>query len=90
MIEKTKKLNVTAQEELVQVKIGLVGDQGTGKSTFVERVTNQTFKSYHEPTLGVDTAHSYLPAKINTINHLTYWDFSGKLEFVDIRNEFYR
>ena len=43
-----------------------------------------------EPTVGVDTAHSYIPAKLNTINHLTYWDFSGKLDFAEIRNEFYR
>ena len=37
MIEKTKKLNVTAQKEIKQIKVGVVGDSTTGKSAFVNR-----------------------------------------------------
>lgn len=37
MIEKTKKLNVTAQKQLKQIKIALVGDSGSGKSTFLSK-----------------------------------------------------
>ncbi len=34
MITKTKKLIVSAQKETWQIKIALVGDQATGKTTY--------------------------------------------------------
>ena len=40
----------------------------------------------HDPTLGVDTYNKYIPIKTGNIVHLTFWDFSGKLDFADIRN----
>jgi GTPase SAR1 family protein len=85
MIEKTKKLNVVSQEELTQIKVAMIGDSGSGKSSLVRQLQKVPFCSSHESTLGVDTFHHYIEGK-GCQTHLTFWDFSGKLDFIDIRN----
>jgi GTPase SAR1 family protein len=53
MLEKTKRLTVPSTKEMVQVKIGLIGDQQTGKSSFVARCLGTPCPNYYDPTLGV-------------------------------------
>jgi GTPase SAR1 family protein len=40
--------------------------------------------------LGVETGTKIVEAQNNTIKNITIWDFSGKLDFLQIRNEFYK
>lgn len=53
MLEKTKKLNVPATKEMIQIKIGLIGDQQSGKSSFVQKCLGNACPNFYEPTLGV-------------------------------------
>ena len=41
------------QEQIKQIKISIVGDQGTGKTSFVSKYVHDKFTPYHQPTLGV-------------------------------------
>jgi GTPase SAR1 family protein len=81
MLEKTKKLNVPAIKEMVQLKIGIIGDQQSGKTSFVSRCLGNPCPNYYEPTLGVETVDKYVTLKSGPI-HVTFWDFSGKFDFV--------
>jgi GTPase SAR1 family protein len=64
-----------------QIKIGLIGDPQTGKSSFVARCLGAPCPPYHEPTLGVETSDKFLSPKGAPV-HLTFWDFSGRLDFL--------
>ena len=86
MIEKTKKLNVAVQKEIKQIKIALIGDCMSGKSSFMSYYLNQTTNSSYTPTLGVDTGKKIIENKNGSISNINIWDFSGKLDFLDIRN----
>ena len=90
MIEKTNKLNVTGQKQIKQIKVALVGDSMAGKSTFMKKYIEKDFNPNYSQTLGVETGDKYLEAKNGMTTHITIWDFSGKLDFADLRNEFYR
>lgn len=53
MLEKTKKLNVPATKEMIQIKVGLIGDTQTGKTSFAVRSLGNPCPNYYEATLGV-------------------------------------
>jgi small GTP-binding protein len=89
MLEKPKKLNVPATKEMLQIKIGLIGDQQAGKSSFVERCLGNACPNFYEPTLGVETSDKFVALKSGQV-HVTFWDFSGRLDFIEIRNEMYK
>lgn len=90
MLEKTKKLSVPSTKEMIQIKMGLIGDQQTGKSSFVARCLGNACPNYYQPTLGVQTNDKYFPLLKNAPVHVTFWDFSGRLDFLQIRNEMYK
>ena len=77
---------MAAQKEIKQIKVVIVGDCMTGKSCFVRRFVNRDFTTTYEPTLGVDTIKKSIENKSGQVYTLTFWDFSGKLDFLDIRN----
>ena len=81
MLEKTKKLNVPATKEMIQIKIGLIGDQQSGKSSFVQKCLGNPCPNFYEPTLGVETNDKFVALKPGPV-HLTFWDFSGRLDFL--------
>lgn len=89
MLEKAKKLNVPTTKECVQLRIALVGDVQTGKSSFLRRYVMGSFPAHYDPTLGVECADKHLQVRNEKV-HVTFWDFSGKLDFLELRNEFYK
>ena len=62
----------------------------SGKSSFMSYYLNQTASSSYTPTLGVDTGKKMIENKNGSVSNINIWDFSGKLDFLDIRNEFYK
>jgi len=68
------------------VKIALVGNQQTGKSSLMSRYFSNECPNYYEATLGVETFNKYIVTKNNAPLHITFWDFSGKEDFSEIRN----
>lgn len=53
MLEKPKKLTVPSTKEMLQIKLGLIGDPQTGKSSFVAKALGLPCPNYYESTLGV-------------------------------------
>lgn len=43
MLEKPKKLNVPAHKEVIQIKITLIGDAQSGKTSFAQKYANNNF-----------------------------------------------
>lgn len=77
MIEKTKKLNVPHQKENVTIKVVLVGDAQSGKSSLVNRYVSNRNPGQYTPTLGVDYQDKHVDVKDTNV-HVNIWDFSGK------------
>jgi Gtp-binding protein of the ras superfamily involved in termination of M-phase len=74
-------LNVPAQKEVVQIKVTLIGDAQSGKTSFAQRYTNNVCPQSYEPTLGADSIDKYLTVKNQQI-HITFWDMSGRIDFL--------
>lgn len=74
---------------MTQIKIGLIGDCQAGKSSFVARCIGRPFSTQYETTLGVETNDKFISLKSGNV-HVTFWDFSGRLDFLEIRNEMYK
>jgi GTPase SAR1 family protein len=64
----------------------LIGDSLTGKSAFLSKLISNEYKQSYEPTLGVETGVKSVENQNGTTTNITVWDFSGKLDFVEIRN----
>ena len=67
----------------MQYYVTVVGDEGVGKSFFVERFHSVVFRSDIPYTIGVDiTTHN---VTIDDRNHKIYlWDTAGKERFRDL------
>ncbi len=52
----------------------------------MNRYLNGSFKQSYESTLGVETGNKSIENQNGTTTNITIWDFSGKLDFVEIRN----
>lgn len=69
-------------------KIILVGDDKVGKSTFVQRLYDNSFKAYYTPTLGVNV----VPIQISTTaGELCFniWDCAGNETYKGLGNLYY-
>jgi small GTP-binding protein len=62
------------------IKLIIVGDSNTGKSTFINQIINNKYKNIYEPTIGVDF---YITKKFINNNKiiLNIWDMSGNKQF---------
>lgn len=66
-------------------KILVIGELGTGKTSFIKRYVHQFFSQNYRATIGVDFALKVLNWDQNTIIRLQLWDIAGK--YTDIRYE---
>lgn len=69
-------------------KIVLIGEQNTGKSTYVHRIRTGEYKKTYAATLGVEVH----PIKVNTtvgMMTLNFWDCAGKPEFEGLGEGYY-
>lgn len=69
------------QKEVSQIKVTLIGDPQTGKTSFTQRYVNNSCPPYYEPTLGADSVDKYAIAKGQQV-HITFWDMSGRIDFL--------
>ena len=72
-------------------KIGLLGDEGTGKTSLVNRFIEGKFEIDYKPTLGV----SILTKKISIKNpdaivNLVIWDIAGQQKYQNIRPMYFQ
>lgn len=82
-------MNVPSQREVTQLKVTLVGDPQTGKTSFAQRYCQGVCPTVYEPTLGADSFDRYITLKGQPF-HVTFWDINGRIDFLEIRNEMYK
>merc|ERR1712100_78151 len=86
-VQKSKRNNTMSSPE-VQYKLILVGDGGTGKTTFVKRHRTGEFERKYLATIGVEVH----PLKFNTnFGEITFscWDTAGQEKFGGLRDGYY-
>jgi len=71
------------------IKLIIIGDSKTGKSTFINQIINNKYKNIYEPTIGVDfyTNKKYIN---NNKIILNIWDISGDKRFQNYTETYIR
>lgn len=74
---------------LLKMKAFIIGDQSTGKTAFIKKYLNPSWRLEKcEPTVGID----YYSQRLDVEGSATYahfWDLSGNNLYIEVRNEFY-
>lgn len=70
-------------------KIVVVGDIGTGKTSFVKRLVHNMFSIHYKPTIGVDHALKVLKNGDDTFRH-QMWELSGHERFGNMTCVYYQ
>ncbi|KAH3744850.1 GTP-binding protein yptV1 [Pelomyxa schiedti] len=77
------------EQERMLFKILLVGDGGSGKSSLMQRYTQDTFVEAYIPTIGVDFQTKAIDIESNAVK-FQIWDCSGQERFRTITTAYYR
>ena len=77
------------QEKITRVKLLTMGAPESGKSCIVKRYCEGRFITKYIQTVGVD--YGVKPCDVDGKKvRVNFWDLSGRPEFFEIRNEFYK
>uniref|UniRef100_A0A7S0K950 Uncharacterized protein n=3 Tax=Cafeteria roenbergensis TaxID=33653 RepID=A0A7S0K950_CAFRO len=73
-----------------RIKLVSMGDSGVGKSCLIKRFCEGRFVSKYVMTIGVDFGVKPVRLPSGQAARVNFWDLSGRPEFLEVRNEFYR
>ncbi|XP_040572822.1 ras-related protein Rab-32-like [Lepeophtheirus salmonis] len=71
-------------------KILVIGDIGTGKTSYIKRYVKNMFSENYKATIGVDFAIKILSLDPNTIIRLQLWDIAGQERYGNMTRVYYR
>ncbi len=71
-------------------KIVIVGNVGSGKTSIIQRYTNNTFTTNYKSTIGVDFASKYLELEDGSIARLQMWDIAGQERYGNLTRVYYQ
>merc|ERR1712113_1110585 len=83
--KQSKMVEQTAQNQVPEFKLVLVGDGGVGKTTFVKRHLTGEFEKKYVATLGVEVHPMVFYTNRGAIK-LNVWDTAGQEKFGGLRD----
>ena len=89
MVERKDKIKVESSIEIKRLKLVIVGEGGTGKSSILKKYCYNSFESRYNATIGADfmtRSVEYMGKEVK----LNMWDMGGHAEYYEVRNEFYK
>lgn len=63
--------------DVIRYKIVFIGDVSVGKTSIMNRIVENKFKDYYEPSIGVDFSTKIIKHRGKTIK-LQIWDSAGQ------------
>lgn len=78
----------TEHETVKNIKLLVVGEMGSGKTSILRRYTKDQFSQYYKTTIGVDFASKDLEYKGSKVN-VTLWDISGQERYGKMTRVYY-
>ncbi|XP_059087800.1 ras-related protein Rab-32-like [Tigriopus californicus] len=71
-------------------KILVIGELGTGKTSFIKRYVHNFFSENYRATIGVDFALKMISWDDSTVIRLQLWDIAGQERFSSMTRVYYR
>ena len=87
------RLKVPEYEKPNVLKVVVVGHTGTGKTQMLNSYCNDAFSEKYEQTIGSDFFTYTGKFGSNSSSkkvQLQFWDLCGDVNYVEVRNEFYK
>ncbi|KAH0788712.1 Ras family protein [Histomonas meleagridis] len=72
------------------LKIIVVGDMGTGKTSLIRKFVEGNFSEFYKITIGVDFANKVLKFDENSTADVQLWDIAGQERFGSMTGVYYR
>ena len=76
-MEKLDDTSFDGGNDIIRYKIVFIGDVSVGKTSFMNRIVENKFKSNYEPSIGVDFSTKIIKHKNKTLK-LQIWDSAGQ------------
>jgi small GTP-binding protein len=72
------------------IKIIVVGDMGTGKTSIIRKFVDGKFSEFYRPTIGIDFASKIVQWNDTTTVDVQLWDIAGQERFGNMTSVYYR